>query len=180
MSFPNRETENQLTVISSQMDRMWQQMPVPRLLLQCLNKQQVLCVIKQVDYKLKIAQFLNWVVWDFLRFSCYELLMYLDINPLLGFPGGSDGKESACNAGDLGSVPRLGRCLRGGGGNGNPPQCSCLENPMDQADWQATFHGVARIRHDLANTDFFFLPLSVISFTNIFSHSIGCLLLIEI
>ena len=42
MRFPNRETENQLTVINSQMGRMWQQMPVPRLLLQCLNKQQVL------------------------------------------------------------------------------------------------------------------------------------------
>ena len=133
MSFPNRETENQLTVISSQMDRMWQQMPVPRFLLQCLNKQQVLCVIKQVDHKLKIAQFLNWVVWDILSFSCYELLMYLDINPLLGFPGGSDGKESACNAGDLGSVP--GKMPWRAGGNVNPPQCSCLENPRDGGAW---------------------------------------------
>ena len=76
--------------------------------------------------------------------------MYLNINPLLGFPGGSAGKESSCNAGDLGSVPGLGRCL--GGRNGNPRQYSCLENPMDKADWQATFHGVAKIRRDLANT----------------------------
>ena len=44
----------------------------------------------------------------------------------MGFPGGSDGKESTCNAGDLGSVPELGRSL--GGGHGNPLQYSCLGN----------------------------------------------------
>ena len=48
----------------------------------------------------------------------------------LGFPGGSDGKESACNAGDLGSIPGLGRFP--GGGHGNPLQYSCLENPPGQ------------------------------------------------
>ena len=48
----------------------------------------------------------------------------------LGFPGGSDGKQSACNAGDLGSVPELGRCPRGR--HGNPFQYSCLGNPMDR------------------------------------------------
>ena len=48
----------------------------------------------------------------------------------LGFPGGSDGKESACNAGDLGSVPELGRFP--GGWHGNPLQYSCLENPHGQ------------------------------------------------
>ena len=47
----------------------------------------------------------------------------------LGFPGGSDGKESACNVGDLGSIPGLGRYP--GEGNGNPLQYSCLENPID-------------------------------------------------
>ena len=47
-----------------------------------------------------------------------------------GFPGGSDGKESACNAGDLGSIPGLGRSP--GKGNGNPLQDSCLENSMDR------------------------------------------------
>ena len=46
----------------------------------------------------------------------------------MGFPGGSDGKESACNSGDLGSIPGLGRTA--GEGNGNPLQYSCLENPM--------------------------------------------------
>ena len=49
---------------------------------------------------------------------------------VVGFPGGSDGKESACNAGDLGLVPGLGRSA--GGGHGNPLQYSCLENPHGQ------------------------------------------------
>ena len=57
------------------------------------------------------------------------------------FPGGSDGKGSACNAGDLVSVPGSGRSL--GGGSGNPLQCSCLENPMDTGTWWAAVHGVA-------------------------------------
>ena len=48
----------------------------------------------------------------------------------LGFPGGSDGKESACTAGDLGLIPGLGRSL--GGGHGNSLQYSCLENPHGQ------------------------------------------------
>ena len=48
----------------------------------------------------------------------------------MGFPGGSDGKESSCNVGDLGSVPGLGRSP--GEGNGNPLQYSCLENSMEQ------------------------------------------------
>ena len=62
--------------------------------------------------------------------------------PPLGFPGGSDRKESARKAGDLGSVPGLGRSL--GEGNGNPLQYSCLENSMDRGAWQAIVHGVAK------------------------------------
>ena len=54
----------------------------------------------------------------------------------MGFPGGSDSKESACSAGDLGSIPGLGRSLRGG--NGDPFQCSCLGNSMDRGTWWAT------------------------------------------
>ena len=54
-------------------------------------------------------------------------------------PGGSDGKESAYNMGDPGLVPGLGRSP--GEGNGNPPQYSCPENPMDGGAWQATVHG---------------------------------------
>ena len=59
-----------------------------------------------------------------------------------GFPGGSDGKESACNAGDLSSVPGLGRSH--GEGNGSPLQYSCLENPTDRGTWKAAVHGVAK------------------------------------
>ena len=58
------------------------------------------------------------------------------------FSGGSDGKESAYNAGDLGSIPGSGRSPREG--NGNPLQNSCLENPMDRGAWQAVFHGSAK------------------------------------
>ena len=66
-----------------------------------------------------------------------------------GFPGGSDGKESAYNAGDLGSIPGSGRSP--GEGNGNPIQYSCLENPMDGGDWQATVLGVAKSCTQLSN-----------------------------
>ena len=60
-----------------------------------------------------------------------------------GFLGGSDGKVSACNAGDQGSVPGSGRFP--GEGNGNPLQYSCLENSMDRGDWQITIHKVAQL-----------------------------------
>ena len=62
--------------------------------------------------------------------------------PVFGFPGGSDGKESACIAGDVGSISGLGRSP--GRGHGNPLQYSCLENPMDRGAWRATVHGVAK------------------------------------
>ena len=58
-------------------------------------------------------------------------------------PGDSDGKESACNAGDLGLIPGLGRSP--GVGNGNPLQYSCLENPTDRGVWHVTVHGVAKL-----------------------------------
>ena len=59
-----------------------------------------------------------------------------------GFPGGSDSKESACSAGDLGLIRGLGRSP--GEGNGYPLQNSCLENSMDRWSWQAIVHGVAK------------------------------------
>ena len=60
------------------------------------------------------------------------------------FPCGSDCKESACNSGDLGSVRGSGRSP--GEGNGNPLQCSCLENPRDGGAWRAADYGVAQSR----------------------------------
>ena len=61
---------------------------------------------------------------------------------LRGFHGGSDGKETACIAGDLGSIPGSGRPP--GVGNGNPLQYSCLEKPMEREAWQATVEGISK------------------------------------
>ena len=60
------------------------------------------------------------------------------------FSGGSFGKESTCNAGDLGLIPELGRAP--GEGNGNQLQYSCLENSVDRGAWWATVHGVTKSR----------------------------------
>ena len=65
------------------------------------------------------------------------------------FPGDSDSKASAHNAGDLGLIPGLGRSP--GEGNGNPLQYSCLENSMDGGTWWATVHGVAKSQTRLSN-----------------------------
>ena len=59
-----------------------------------------------------------------------------------GFPGDSDSEESACNVGDLGSIPGLGRPPEVG--NGNPLQYSCLEIPIDRGAWRATVHGITK------------------------------------
>ena len=67
----------------------------------------------------------------------------------LSFPGGLEGKETACNAGDLGSIPGLGRSL--GEGNGYPLQYSCLENLMDRGAWWATVYGVRKSQTGLSD-----------------------------
>ena len=63
-------------------------------------------------------------------------------NKKQGFLGNSDSKESACNAGDLGSIHGVGSSP--GEGNGNPVQHSCLENSIGRGAWRATVHGVAK------------------------------------
>ena len=60
----------------------------------------------------------------------------------MDLPGGSDGKESACNAGNSSLIPELGRSP--GEGNDNPLQYSCLENSMDRGAWQAIVRGVTK------------------------------------
>ena len=83
----------------------------------------------------------------------------------LGFPGGSEVKVSACSAGDLGSIPGLGRAP--GEGNGNPLQYSCLENPMDGGAWWATVHGVAKSWTQLSDfTPLLFSYNDVVCFTS--------------
>ena len=69
---------------------------------------------------------------------------------MIGFPGGSDGKESARKAGDLGSIPGSGRFP--GERNGNLLQYSCLENSMDRGGWWATVHGIAESDTTVTNT----------------------------
>ena len=66
----------------------------------------------------------------------------------MSFPGGSNGKESICNAENWGSIPVSGRSP--GEGNGNPRQYPYLRNPTDRRAWWATVQGVTRVRHDLA------------------------------
>ena len=72
-----------------------------------------------------------------------------------GFTGGSDGKESACNAGDPGLISGLGRSP--GEGNGNPLQYTSMENPMDRRAWQAAVHGVTKSQTRLIDINFHFL-----------------------
>ena len=64
----------------------------------------------------------------------------------LGFPSGPAGKESACNAGDLSSIPGLERSLAGG--HGNHSSILAWKIPMNRGSWQNTVHGVARVRHN--------------------------------
>ena len=68
---------------------------------------------------------------------------------MLVFPGGSDGNESACNLGGMGSIPGSGRSPEEG--NGNPLQYSCLENPMDRGAWWATGYTVAKRQTQLSD-----------------------------
>ena len=117
---------------------------------------------------------LNWMLFDsihtlslfitesfsslnFFKLSFYSILAYswfwrrdrLPTPGFLGLSGGSDGKESTYNVGDLGSVPGLGRSPRGG--HGNPLQYSCLENPQGQKRLAATVHGAQRVGHNWGN-----------------------------
>ena len=73
----------------------------------------------------------------------YENLYYVSL--VVGFPGGSVVTNLPTNAGDVGSIPRLGRSP--GERNGNTLQYSCLENSMDRGDQQATVHGVTKCGH---------------------------------
>ena len=69
-------------------------------------------------------------------------MKFVEDSTALGFPWWLSGKEYACNAGDMGSIPESGRSP--GEGNGNQLQYSCLDNPMDRGAWWATVPGVAK------------------------------------
>ena len=106
-----------------------------RLLTPCVKQRHVIGQMGMGTLRMSYWTSLMYTFWGFL---------YLQVFQTSGFPDGSDGKASACNAGDLGSIPGLGRSP--GEGNGNPLQYSCLENPMDGGAWWATVHRVTKSR----------------------------------
>ena len=104
-------------------------------------------------YRERILQKVCFRRWEWLRDKLVSTshnlsTFYLRIC-LKGFPGGSEGKASACNEGDPGSIPGLGRSP--GEGNGNPLQYSCLEKPMDRGAWQLQFMGSQKSWKRLTN-----------------------------
>ena len=96
-------------------------------------------ITKEVEY---ILQFLHSNI-----LPLFENMNLGQVIKSSGLPWWFGGKESACNAGDVGSILGLGRCP--GEGNDNSFQFSCLGNPMDRGAWQAIVHGVTRVKHDL-------------------------------
>ena len=96
------------------------------------------------------AHFLNWIICflivALLKFFIIHICIQIDT--CIGFPSGSDGKETACKTGDPISVPGLGRCPEEG--NGYPLQYSYLENSMDKGTCRATVHGSQKVVHDWA------------------------------
>ena len=82
--------------------------------------------------------------WGHKESDMTEQLHFKSFRSSLGFPHGSISKESACNVGDLGLIPRSGWERSPGEGNGDSLQYSCLENPRDRGAWWATVHGVVK------------------------------------
>ena len=107
-----------------------------------------------LPYSLHLSIFLNDKKWKItsVDWQCTRnfTLPLLSLTTPLSFPGDLEGKASACNAGDPGSIPDLGSSP--GEGNGNPLQYSCLENPMDGGAWEAAVHGVEKSGHDWATS----------------------------
>ena len=88
-------------------------------------------------------------------------------NVLMEFPHSSVDKESACNAGDPGSIPGWERSPEEG--NGNPLQYSCLENTMDRGAWWATVRGIARVGHNDLTTNM----MIILTFTSLAQTCLG-------
>ena len=122
----------------------------------------------------RLQQYMNWELPDvqaqFIKGKetrdqianiCWIIEKAREFQKNIYFCCGSDGKASACRAGDPGSIPGLGRSP--GEGNGNPLQYSCLENSMDWGAWWATVHGVAKSRTRLSNFTFTFQAILELS-----------------
>ena len=95
------------------------------------------CLRHGVQYQTKKSQYIQFLKNQNVKTFKRGVVVYR------GFPGGSDGEESACNAGDPGLIPGLERSP--GEGNGNPLQCSCLENSMDRGAWRVQSLGSQRV-----------------------------------
>ena len=98
------------------------------------------CYLKIMKYRIVYMDLSELLLILTLPGHFYEIYYEYVIK---GFPGGSDGKESACNAGDLGSIPGSGRSPLEEG-IGYPLKYSCLENHMDRGTWWAAVHGTAK------------------------------------
>ena len=121
-----------------------------------LNKQRPLGFLHSCSVSFPVG---GVIVWATVSSFCIS-------RALTGFPGGSEGKASGCNARDRGSIPGQGRSP--GEGNGNPLQYSCLENPRPGGAWWATVHGTARTwtrLRDFTFIFFHFLHLKSIEFS---------------
>ena len=96
-------------------------------------------VLTMTIWKYMFSKSIIWILWLLFSIVSLQFGLYL----------GSDGNKSACNARDLGSIPRSGRSP--GDGNGNPLQYSWLGNPMDRGTWQAIVRAVAKSQTQLSN-----------------------------
>ena len=125
-----------------------------------LNKQRMLGFLHRCSISFPVD---GVILWAIMR-SFYISLA------LTSFPGGSEGKASACNAGDLGSIPGSGRSP--GGGNGNPLQYSCRENPMDRGAWWATVHRIPKSWTRLRDFTFIFFHFLQLKSTELSPHPV--------
>ena len=115
------------------------------------NRNSHLFIVAMQNYKatlensLEVSYEINYITYYSIQHAQFWFLPS-ECKPVSAkrpFPGGSGGKESACNAGNPDSIPRLGRSL--GEGNDNPLHYSCLENSMDRGAWWATVHRVTEL-----------------------------------
>ena len=121
-----------------------------------------------INNKNPITRHANCLILNKSSYWVYQLFKFGCGTWRLGFPGGSDGKASACNVGDPGSIPGSGRSP--GEGNGNLLQYSCLENSMDGGAWWATVHGVKKSWTRLSNLIFTFLKFYIWNDFNMFKE----------
>ena len=118
---------------------------------------------------IQISQDTDKVFWYMKLLETFKDVLYIRV----GLPGGSAGKEFACNAGDPSSIPGSRRSL--GEGNGNPLQCSWLGNPMYRGAWQATVHGVTKNEKRLS-TNTCFKNSAVTNLLSNLRNSLLCLI----